>query len=379
MLPIAHSGRSSNLEFEPGRKNEPSASGIPPVANDSARDVPPDPPAISDSANSDPANSDPATDTREACPACGTHQKRILFSATDRLYGTTDRVFQVVECLKCRLIRLHPQPTPLELNQYYPQEYWFVADTSTADRLEQVYRRFVLRDHLQFVERALRDSEEKGIVLDVGCGGGLFLQMLAERCGAKVVGLDFSLDAAHVAWSRAGVPAVCATLSRAPLAPESCAVVTMFHVLEHLYDPASYLDAARQLLRPDGRLIVQVPNAACWQFLLLGERWNGIDVPRHLTDFRLSDLDQLLDNCGFEVLRHKHFSMRDNPAGLATSLAPKLDPMARRLRHVPETPGMRLWKDLVYAGLVAASIPFTLLEAACRAGSTIMVEARKKT
>jgi hypothetical protein len=139
------------------------------------------------------------------------------------------------------------------------------------------------------------------------------------------------------------------------------------------------LDAAHQLLRPDGRLIIQVPNAACWQFLLLGERWNGIDVPRHLTDFRLSDVDSLLDACGFEVLRHKHFSLRDNPAGLATSLAPGLDPMARRLRQTPETSRQRLMKDLLYAALVAVSVPFTLLEAACRAGSTIMVEARKKS
>jgi hypothetical protein len=133
------------------------------------------------------------------------------------------------------------------------------------------------------------------------------------------------------------------------------------------------------LLTPDGRLIVQVPNAACWQFLLLGERWAGIDVPRHLTDFRASDLDRLLESCGFEVLRHKHFSLRDNPAGLATSLAPRLDPMARRVRHIAETSRQRLAKDLVYTALVLASAPFTLLEAVCRAGSTIMVEARKKS
>jgi hypothetical protein len=132
-------------------------------------------------------------------------------------------------------------------------------------------------------------------------------------------------------------------------------------------------------VRPDGRLILQVPNAACWPFLLLGDRWNGIDVPRHLINFRLSDLDGLLDHCGFEVLRHKHFSLRDNPAGLATSLAPMLDPMARRLRGVAETTRARLWKDLLYVALVGASLPFTLLEAACRAGSTIMVEARKKS
>lgn len=304
---------------------------------------------------------------------------RVLFSATDRLYHTTSKVFQIVECRNCRLIRLHPQPTPAELRDYYPSDYWFVPEASTADRLEQAYRRFVLRDHLHFVERAIHESEETGVVLDVGCGGGLFLQMLQQRLRVPVAGLDFSLEAAHVAWRRSGVPAVCSTLSRAPFAPSSCAAITMFHVLEHLYDPASYLEAAHTLLKPNGRLIIQVPNAACWQFLLFGQRWNGIDVPRHLIDFRKSDVDALLEACDFEVLRHKHFSLRDNPAGMASSIAPDLDPMARRLRRLEETPRERLLKDLAYLALTAASLPFTLLEAACRAGSTIMVEARKKS
>ena len=328
-------------------------------------------------------NTEPADVAADPCPACGAHEVRILFSATDRLYRTTTKVFRIAECGTCRLMRLDPQPAPLELRDYYPPGYWFIPEGNAAARLEQRYRRFVLRDHLHFVERAIKESKQSGLVLDVGCGGGLFLQMLAERSpqhlkGLRVAGLDFSLDAANAAWTRAGVPAVCATLSRPPFAAGSCAAVTMFHVLEHLYDPASYLDAAHHLLAPDGRLIIQVPNAACWQFLLLGERWNGIDVPRHLIDFRLSDIDSLLQNCGFEVLRHKHFSLRDNPAGLASSLAPSLDPMARRLRHIEETARERLSKDLMYLALVAASLPFTLLEAACRAGSTIMVEARKK-
>jgi hypothetical protein len=121
-----------------------------------------------------------------------------------------------------------------------------------------------------------------------------------------------------------------------------------------------------------------VPNAGCWQFLLLGPAWNGVDVPRHLCDFRPADLDRLLDSCGFEVVRRKFFSLRDNPAGLATSLAPSLDPMARRISHAPELPRIRLAKDLLYGALVLAALPFTVVEAACRAGSTIMIEARKK-
>ena len=171
---------------------------------------------------------------------------------------------------------------------------------------------------------------------------------------------------------------MCAKLTRAPLRESSFAAITMFHLLEHLYDPASYLDAAHRLLRPEGRLIVQVPNAASWQFLLFGEAWNGLDVPRHLFDFRDTDLEVLLDACGFEVLRKKYFSVRDNPAGLATTLAPGLDPMARRVRGVEESPGGRLLRDLVYGLLVLAALPLTIVEAACRAGSTVMVEARKR-
>ena len=126
----------------------------------------------------------------------------------------------------------------------------------------------------------------------------------------------------------------------------------MFHVLEHLPDPRAYLAAARTLLAPEGRLIVQVPNAACWQFRLLRGAWTGVDVPRHLFDFRARDLEKLLASCGFQVLRRKYFSLRDNPAGLASSLAPRLDPMARRLRRVPESPAVRLAKDLAYFALV---------------------------
>ena len=152
----------------------------------------------------------------------------------------------------------------------------------------------------------------------------------------------------------------------------------MFHVLEHLYNPVTYLEAVHRLLKPDGRLVVQVPNAACWQFLIFGESWNGIDVPRHLVNFRTRDLDMLLEKCGFEVLRHKYFSLRDNPAGLATSIAPSLDPMSRLIRGVTEGPALRFIKNLAYFGLTVGCLPFTMLEAACRAGSSIMVEAKKK-
>jgi SAM-dependent methyltransferase len=300
-----------------------------------------------------------------------------LLRGTDRLYHTTTDSFYVVECKRCHLIRLFPQPTPWQLRHYYPPSYWFEpSSASLAARLEEQYRRWVLRDHVRFVRKALEGCSE-GLVLDVGCGGGLFLRMLREH-GFRVAGLDFALDAAAAAWRTQSVPVVCSSLTRAPLRPQSCAGVTMFHVLEHLYDPAAHLRAAHRLLRPDGKLVVQVPNAGCWQFLLLGESWNGLDIPRHLFNFRESDLEVLLRHTGFEIVRRKHFSLRDNPAGLATSLVPSLDPMARRVREIHESPNRKLFRDLLYLALVMAAVPLTAIEAMCGAGSTIMIEARKK-
>ena len=263
------------------------------------------------------------------CTACHSTEARVRFTATDRLYRTTARQFQVVECAGCGLLRLDPPPAALELGDYYPKNYWYAPDGSAAGALEEAWRRLVLRDHLRFVERALAGSTARGTVLDVGCGGGLFLRMLRTG-GRRAVGLDNSVEAARVCWRQNSVAAVQSSLEQAPLRPASCGAITMFHVLEHLYD------------------------------------------------FRARDLERILEDCGFVVVRRKHFSLRDNPAGMASSIAPGLDPMARRVRGVAEASGVKLLKDLVYLALLAACLPFTLAEAACGAGSTIMIEARPR-
>lgn len=308
------------------------------------------------------------------CPRCRYLGFAALFAASDRLYRTTERRFHVAECNRCGLLRLEPQPSIQELREFYPDTYWWEPEESAVGWLEGLYRSLVLGDHVRFVRPGL---DEAGRALDVGCGGGSFLAALRRR-GTLVVGLDSSARAAAIAWRHNGVPAVTAALEQAPFVPESFAVITMFHVLEHLHQPQVTLRAAHRLLAPAGRLYVQVPNAACWQFLLLGERWSGIDLPRHLIHFRAEDLEDLLASCGFHVLRRKFFSLRDNPAGLATSLAPALEPMARRVRGTRESLPSRLLRHLAYLALVAAALPFTALEAAAGAGSTVLLEAAKQ-
>lgn len=312
------------------------------------------------------------------CPACGASEFRVLLVAGDRRYRTTLKSFQVVECNGCRLIHLEPLPSPEELHGYYPQTRLSSLSTAPELSVEALFKRLALRSHVRFFERALRESGETGLVLDVGCGEGYFLRLLQDAGVKKLVGLDFSLDAAAEASRCQRIPVACGTLSRPPIAPGSCAAVTMFQVLQHLYNPIAFLESARDLLAPEGRLIIQVPNAASWQFLIFGELWTGLDVPRQLIVFKASDFEALLADCGFEVLRRKHFALRDNPATLVSSLFPGLDPVARKLRPKKESAVAAAWKDFCYYALFGLCIPFAFFEAACHAGSTVMFEARKK-
>jgi hypothetical protein len=151
-------------------------------------------------------------------------------------------------------------------------------------------------------------------------------------------------------------------------------VVTLFHVLEHLPDPRAGVRYAASLLDPGGSLVLQVPNAASFQARLFGIRWYGLDVPRHLLNFTPSALERVLRDCGFEIRRTSHFSLRDNPQALASSLLPALDPMASKVRV-----GRRraaLVRELAYLGLVVGALPFALLESLLGRGGSIMVEAR---
>ena len=148
--------------------------------------------------------------------------------------------------------------------------------------MEQWYRRFVLRDHLHFVERALRDSETGSDRSTWAAGAGCSCRCwpnVARSANGPGRSRFFAGCRACGLAARRSSRGLRIAYPKRRFAADSCAAVTMFHVLEHLYDPASYLEPRTNCSRPEGRLIVQVPNAACWQFLLLGERWNGYRRP----------------------------------------------------------------------------------------------------
>ena len=153
-------------------------------------------------------------------------------------------------------------------------------------------------------------------------------------------------------------------------------IVTMFHVLEHLPDPMLGISYAAGLLKPEGILIIQVPNISSIQARLFRNAWYGLDVPRHVINFTPKAIECLFTRLGFEYFQSSRFSLRDNPASIASSLAPWLDPARRKGRGAgyPIADGIA---ELAYFGLFLLALPFSFLESALGLGGTIWACATK--
>jgi 2-polyprenyl-3-methyl-5-hydroxy-6-metoxy-1,4-benzoquinol methylase len=302
-------------------------------------------------------------------------------TGSDVLFEATTKTFSLSGCSVCGCLFIDPLPGDAEIGSFYPTQYWWKASSGILKSLEGAYRKMALRDHVSFISSAAHGSAPQ--LLDVGCGSGTLLGLLKQR-GFQVRGFDSSAEAAQIAKSESDVDVIVGSrLQDAGFQDESFDLVTLFHVMEHVTDPRAVLSEVRRILRPSGRLVLQVPNIESWQFRLFGVRWYGLDVPRHVINYSSQAMQRLLAESGFRVRRTRHFNLRDNAPALASSLFPSLDPVSRavrqRRRNAVEPAALSWVKHAIYLGVVIAAQPVAVAEAAAGKGATIMIEAEKCT
>jgi SAM-dependent methyltransferase len=150
-------------------------------------------------------------------------------------------------------------------------------------------------------------AKSAGSVLDVGCStGGLAATLLEDR--KRVAGVDFDAESVEVARGR-GVDAFVADLESTTLSElfpsEKFECVIFGDVLEHLKDPGALLLSSRAMLKPDGFVLVSIPNVsnASVRLALLTNRWDGRDIGlldrTHLRFFTLDSFLDLAASAGF--------------------------------------------------------------------------------
>ena len=238
---------------------------------------------------------------RVTCYLCGSTDYRDFVVAQDDLGGTPGN-YRFVRCARCGLAYQNPRVSLQHIRAFYDDAY--IAHRKKRDWgvLTPVFERAMNKldaDKERMVSGyvSLGPTSE---VLDVGCAVGTFLQRLRQRHGAHVTGVDFK-DLSTAA-SMQSVEFYCGLFYDAPLQPDRFDLVTMWHFLEHDYDPLRSLDMARRVMKPDGRLVIEVPRLDSRTFAWFHDRWPGLQAPQHTVLFDRDSLLRAVRKSGLEVV-----------------------------------------------------------------------------
>jgi SAM-dependent methyltransferase len=234
------------------------------------------------------------------CNLCNHPTAAIVFELTDLLLEREDVRTTLVKCQRCGLVYQNPRPTLAEIGVHYPPDYESYnpePDQKMKSRLLERAVQHGINKRCRFVTR----RKSGGRLLDVGCATGVFLRGMANNPGWELHGVELSSHAARIARDQFGLDVFTGTLEAASFPDHYFDVVTMWDVLEHLHDPTGSMCEIHRILKPDGIIVMRVPNGSSWDARLFGRYWAGLDAPRHLFVFDLKTLPSLLDKSGFRA------------------------------------------------------------------------------
>ena len=168
------------------------------------------------------------------------------------------------------------KPQPMDLAKYYESDNYISHTDSNRSLFESTYqivKSFAIQKKLRLIEGV----GNKGSLLDIGAGTADFA-VAAQKAEWQVTATEPSLKAREAACGKGIFP----VSDTADLENKSFDVITMWHVLEHVRDPRKQVAELSRLIKPNGTIIIAVPNFKSYDAQHYKEFWAGYDVPRHL-------------------------------------------------------------------------------------------------
>ena len=225
----------------------------------------------------------------ESCPVCGKPEFKNKLVVEDKT--VSHESFAIVQCTACSFQFTNPRPEAAEIGRYYESEAYVSHNSGAAGLINRAYkvaRFFTMRRKVSLLNEL---APRRGKLLDYGCGTGHFLAA-AQAANWQVVGLEPNARARAEASQRLGQPVGQDDL--AAFEPGSFDAITLWHVLEHVHLLNETLAQLTALLKPDGVLLIAVPNVESLDAQHYRELWAAYDVPRHLYHFAPKPMAQLL-------------------------------------------------------------------------------------
>ncbi len=184
------------------------------------------------------------------------------------------------------LLVTSPQPSPKEIGKYYESEEYNSHSAETKSVFDKVYE-FVktinLKSKYSIIEKNIVETQRNASILDIGCGAGDFLNFCKNK-GWNVSGVEPTKKARDISERKLGIK-IREELSLEHFEDSSFDVVTMWHVLEHRFDPIETVAELKRIVKPGGLIIIALPNYRSYDAKFYKQYWAAYDVPRHLFHF----------------------------------------------------------------------------------------------
>lgn len=232
----------------------------------------------------------------KGCLICAGEQFSPAFNCTDHL--VSHREFRIDRCSSCGFLVTDNAPGPDVISSYYDSPEYIShtgSGKSLADVLYSVARKLMLASKSGYIRRL--SGLRVGSILDIGAGTGHFVKKM-KSFSWQSLGVEINESARNYALSYNGVELL-PSLEDLSHSNNTFDAVTMWHVLEHLHDPAATLRQISSILKPQGSLVIALPNPASADAEHYKEKWAAFDVPRHLWHFQPENITSLVSMFGF--------------------------------------------------------------------------------
>jgi 2-polyprenyl-3-methyl-5-hydroxy-6-metoxy-1,4-benzoquinol methylase len=250
-------------------------------------------------------------DNKNPCSFCGARQSLRLYLT----YSMSGENFYLNRCLTCRAVFLNPRPTQQRIDRAYNDAYYGIGEGKFAGCIEKVLNLF-RRARAVMVTNYIKPPAR---ILDIGCGNGRFLNYMIKQ-GFDCYGVELPGKAAEMAGKIQGLNLKVGRMTCQDYGESFFDGVCMWHVFEHLTEPKETLHIIQKILKPGGYLMMSLPNIDSVQSRLFRGKWFHLDPPKHLFFTGASDLISEMQELGFKLIRHKYFSLEQNPFGIQQSI-----------------------------------------------------------
>lgn len=231
------------------------------------------------------------------CPICEGKETELFLSTKD--YFLTQEIFNIVKCKSCNFIFTNPVPELSELFAYYDSPEYIshtVKKKNLYGRIYQINRKINLKNKYKIVTK----YKNSGHILDVGSGTGELLKYFNDK-NWNTTGIEPVESARNFAINNYQLDIF--PESKLSLFDEAkFDVISMWHVLEHVYELNERLEELKQILKPDGFMFIAVPNIESFDATHYGKFWAALDVPRHLYHFSRQSFKGLIEKHSFEMI-----------------------------------------------------------------------------